>query len=157
MKARGVALPWGIAMGVCIGLGLAVGRVMPYGGSFQIIRGLELTAGVVLVVAGLATWLWSLSLVLPAFTRQELVTVGPYAWSRNPAYAAWVFLVVPGYALIRDSWPILLMTVPIYAVTSMLVRKEESFLANAFGDSWHAYYKTTPRLIPRPPARRRGV
>jgi hypothetical protein len=58
-----------------------------------------------------------------------------------------VLLVVPGYALIRDGWPILLMTIPIRAIMLMFVCMEGVLPSETFGDRWHVYDQATPRRI----------
>jgi protein-S-isoprenylcysteine O-methyltransferase Ste14 len=77
-----------------------------------------------------------------------LVTTGPYARVRHPLYAVWIFLLVPGAALLVGSW--LLLSVPpvMYVAARVFLPSEEAGLENRHGDVFREYRCHTGRLLP---------
>jgi protein-S-isoprenylcysteine O-methyltransferase Ste14 len=65
--------------------------------------------GVVLLSSGLVYWVWCVvwfskgrGTPVPFNPPRDLVTVGPYAWSRNPEYKRRVPMFIPKGALQKD-------------------------------------------------------
>jgi protein-S-isoprenylcysteine O-methyltransferase Ste14 len=76
----------------------------------------------------------------------NLVTVGPYAWSRHPMYVGWSMLHL-GCALVLRS-PGLLLTWPLSAgLIHREVIREERELAGGFGDAFDRYARAVPRYV----------
>lgn len=68
-----------------------------------------------------------------------LVTTGVFRFSRNPVYFAMMLLCV-GIALIENSMAMFLASLPAGSVLCLLViRREESYLEQKFGDRYLAY------------------
>ncbi len=80
----------------------------------------------------------------------ELVTSGPYRYSRNPMVAGG-FLVLVGEAGIFQS-PSLAVIALLYAVilSVYIVFFEEPVLKERFGARYEKYIHTVPRLLPNP-------
>ncbi len=78
----------------------------------------------------------------------QLVTGGPYRWSRNPQYVAYTLFPV-GYALTGIAvmaW----VGVALYLVlVHLTVLIEEEHLERQFGEAYRAYKRTTPRYLLR--------
>ena len=104
--------------------------------------------GIVLIVIGLVIYFVSYFVVNKAFDKGELVTTGIFRCCRHPLYASWVIFTVPGIILIVNSW--LGLTVPLfmYFVLLKLVRKEEDFLIEKFGDEYRKYQSDVPAIWP---------
>lgn len=82
----------------------------------------------------------------------ELVTWGPFAWSRNPLYNG-NYLIWMGFVVISGVWWFLpVATVLFFTEYTFIVAYEEADLERAFGAPYTAYKGRTPRWIPRPPA-----
>jgi protein-S-isoprenylcysteine O-methyltransferase Ste14 len=79
----------------------------------------------------------------------QLVSSGPYRYSRNPMYVG-VLLILAGWATLYAS-----ATLTVYAAGVALAfqlrvtRAEEPALARAFGDAWRDYRTGVPRWIGR--------
>jgi protein-S-isoprenylcysteine O-methyltransferase Ste14 len=85
---------------------------------------------------------------------QRLVTYGIFAWVRNPLYVG-NFLIWTGFTIISGVFWFLPIAIVIFAIEySLIVRYEEGVLESIFGAEYLAYKQTTPRWIPRPPAKR---
>lgn len=78
---------------------------------------------------------------------EELVTSGPYRYSRNPMYVG-VLLILAGWAVTAWSLPMLVyMLVAAAAFHVRIVRAEEPWLAAEFGSAWREYSSTTRRWL----------
>ena len=88
--------------------------------------------------------------LLAALKTTRLATTGGYALSRHPLYAAWIEFIIPGLAILFRAWPILLISVVLYAVCKKLVVKEERLCEELFGEEYRKYSATVPRILLNP-------
>lgn len=94
------------------------------------------------------TW-WSIWALAHGVKKDALVTTGPYALTRNPMYAAIIFILNPALGILFRSWLLILAIVPIYFSWRICVRGEENGeLKEKFGEKYLAYMKATPRFWP---------
>ena len=77
---------------------------------------------------------------------EQLVTSGPYGFSRNPMYVAWTGLYVGLAVLFRSFW-VLLLTPLVAIAVHITVRREEAELAQSFGESYRSYQERVPRYV----------
>lgn len=79
----------------------------------------------------------------------KLVTYGPFSVCRNPLYA-FSLVGITGIALISNHL-VLIFTIPlvIFLVYLSLIKREEGFLRQEFGNAFDAYCARVPRLIPK--------
>lgn len=136
-----------------VGMGLTGATMGSLGG----VRGSGILnlAGFVLCLAGLGLRYWARRTLGRFFTigvvRQEghtVVETGPYGRVRHPAYLGFVLYYL-GFPIIVGSWGgLLLLSLPSLVVFLMLVRIEDSRLADALGPEYRAYQSRTHRLIP---------
>lgn len=97
------------------------------------------------------TWwsIWALSGGYKNNNLPELVVKGPYALTRNPMYAAIIFILNPALGILFRSWLLILAVIPIYFFWRKCVKEEEQgSLMVKFGESHLAYLKNTPRFFP---------
>jgi protein-S-isoprenylcysteine O-methyltransferase Ste14 len=82
----------------------------------------------------------------------RLVTGGPFAWSRHPLYASFIYLFIPAMACLSRSWLVLALAPVVYLVARREVRDEDATLANLFGDDYATYRERTHAflLLPHP-------
>lgn len=88
--------------------------------------------------------------VLDLRAAHTLVAVGPYRFVRHPMYTSG-FLLFGGMGL--TSLNPALAGPPLLALAVLVLLRlpdEEAMMAERFGDAWHAYARTTGRLLPRP-------
>ncbi len=88
----------------------------------------------------------------PVMPPDQLVTAGPYAWTRNPI-AGSHFLAVLGVALIVGSSAAVAITFLLGIPANLVIRHEEQALASRFGEAYRTYHASVPRWIPRIPKR----
>lgn len=109
--------------------------------------------GAVLVFLGIALAFWARyhlgrnwGMPLSEKEGAQLVTTGPYAYIRNPIYAA-VLLALIGSALVFGMlWLLVIVLYGGYFIYSVF--GEEKIMARLFPDQYPAYKARTKRLIP---------
>jgi protein-S-isoprenylcysteine O-methyltransferase Ste14 len=85
---------------------------------------------------------------------QRLVTYGIFGWVRNPLYVG-NFLIWMGFVVISGvPWLVPLAIVVFALEYYFIVAYEEGVLESIFGPEYLGYKKSTPRWVPRMPARR---
>jgi protein-S-isoprenylcysteine O-methyltransferase Ste14 len=150
----GVAFPptmiFVIALGV--GLGLEDWRALPLVPDGW--DGVRRAAGFVLLGAGIAGFAWGMWTLFRASTgimlerpASSLVAAGPYRWSRNPQYVAFVAGFLGIALLVNSAWLVLLLPVVIALLTAIVIRREERYLRAEFGEAYADYCRRVSRWI----------
>lgn len=107
-----------------------------------------------LVVAGLVLDGWAGGLfrrhrtaVEPWKPASALLLEGPYRFSRNPIYLGFA-VAYAGFAVGMDSPVALVLLAPcLVLVDRFVIRREETYLAARFGESYSAYRRSVRRWI----------
>lgn len=105
------------------------------GGSSNILQ----TISIIILIAGITNWIWSVVLILTKIPRKELITSGPYALIKHPLYIGMAFLVLPWFGFIFNSWLGLLIGIVLYIGSRIYSPAEEEILSKTFGPSWDDY------------------
>ena len=79
---------------------------------------------------------------------KELIVTGIYRFVRNPLYIAGV-LVLSGEAILFQSVGIFIYCLVMFVSFNVIVRMEETLLAEKFDARYEQYCKSVPRWIPR--------
>lgn len=114
-----------------------------------------LVAGGALTILGLALRSWSNGYAGTGTRRvdeskpEELVTLGPFKYVRNPIYignqiALAGLLLLDGY-----GWSTMLWVVPTFLFYCLVVTYEEDLLKRQFNQQYDWYMQQTPRWFPR--------
>ena len=106
-----------------------------------------LVAGLALSFSGIATFLRAGTAVIPHHPASRLVTDGPYRFTRNPMYLGLTLAYLGGVVLVDSVWPLLLLPFVLFALTVAVIRREERYLAAAFGDAYAAYRRRVRRWL----------
>ena len=153
----GVHFPPPLLYVVPFALGLLLDRwhhlaIVPPASVAQI-RTLEI-AGVVLVLvwvllagAAFGRFLRARTTILPFRPTAALVTGGPYRFTRNPMYVSLAALYAGGALLLNALWPLLILPFVLVLVDRMVIRKEERYLAHAFGMEYASYRSRVRRWL----------
>ena len=110
--------------------------------------------GVMVILGGEAIRIWAVG-YSGGTTRSKkliadkLVMEGPYSLIRNPLYAG-NFLIALGFSLLANA-AVLVPLVIIYFIIEYypIVRREEYFLLEKFGESYSQYLADVPRFFPK--------
>ncbi|WP_407709098.1 methyltransferase family protein [Arthrobacter nitrophenolicus] len=147
-------LPLPVVAAIAADLLLAKVRPLPLPGP----RALHRAAGAALVMAGVGLNAWALAerrrrspgpfaLERP----EELVTTGPYAFTRHPMYVGWWLIELGAGTLAGSSWVLVTMPAELL-VEHPVVLDEEATLARLFGDTYREYAGNVPRYLGLPRA-----
>ena len=106
------------------------------------------TLGIVMIIICVLGRLYS-SAFIGGFKNDTLVTSGIYSMLRNPLYF-FTLTGITGIALLSRI-PIIMIGLPLFFLWLYLrlIKREEKFLANEFGDDYQTYKKNTYALIPK--------
>jgi hypothetical protein len=77
----------------------------------------------------------------------QVVAAGPYRYLRNPLYLG-TFIHALGLALLMPPSGAIFTIIAVGIIELRLIGGEESFLTTKLGESYAAYCKQVPRLIP---------
>jgi len=111
-------------------------------------------AGYLLVLSGIGLSFNAVSHIVKAHTTldphgsvTEVVTSGPYRFSRNPIYLGFVCMLI-GFPLIFHSyWGLILSPVLIVSLYRLVIRHEEAYLERKFGDVYNSYRSRVRRWL----------
>ncbi|MFQ5911884.1 MAG: methyltransferase family protein [Nitrospinota bacterium] len=104
--------------------------------------------GIVLALAAFSFWMSSTYYMRHAFHTKELITDGPFKYSRHPMYLGAYFTMI-GIGVLFFSWlwfAILLVFIPIWCLNCRL---EEKQMTEIWGDKYLDYKKKTGMFLPR--------
>jgi protein-S-isoprenylcysteine O-methyltransferase Ste14 len=109
--------------------------------------------GVFFCLVGLLLLLWSLVSFGQSFRvgidtdhPDELITTGVFAFSRNPIYGAFAFVLL-GQFLIFSNWILLIYTFSAVWLFHRQVLREEEFLKGHYGAEYSEYCKHVRRYL----------
>ncbi len=127
-------------------LGVTLHAVRPWH-AFDHPRLFRLVGGAVLG-AGLLLVRWAVRTVGSTDVENPdgIVTDGPYAYSRNPMYVAWLGIYTGLSLVLNAVWLFLLLPV-VMGWTHLVVRQEERSLERDFGDGYRTYTRTVRRYL----------
>jgi protein-S-isoprenylcysteine O-methyltransferase Ste14 len=108
-----------------------------------------LLVGVGLFLSGwtLFTFLRRRTTVNPYKAASELVTDGPFRYSRNPIYLGDWFILGGVALLLRTWWPLLFAPLIWTMLRYGVIRHEEAHLESKFGDAYRDYKTRVNRWL----------
>lgn len=114
------------------------------------------TAGVVIILCGMLVRAITIGLVYivrggrnRTIYADRLVTEGIYSICRNPMYLGNILLLL-GFGLFANSLWFMVIFFPLFVLFYVaIIKAEEAFLLNKFGNEFNTYRKSVSALIPR--------
>lgn len=106
-----------------------------------------LLLGIVVVMWGLVTFVRARTAIIPHYPATRIVSHGPYRFTRNPMYLGMTLAYVGLAMVLNWAWPLLLLPLVLWSLTSLVIRREERYLGHAFGDEYLAYKRRVRRWI----------
>jgi protein-S-isoprenylcysteine O-methyltransferase Ste14 len=88
---------------------------------------------------------WSQAVTLKK--DHELITSGPYSLVRHPIYTG-LLLAIVGCAVARGEWRGVLAVVLVFFALWQKLKLEEKWMRAQFGESYQAYSRRVPALLP---------
>lgn len=106
--------------------------------------------GIVLIAFGIIFWLLAVlnSKIDNNIKSNKLVTTGIYGLVRHPIYAAFLYAVT-GLTFISNNLFLLILPVIYWLIlTVVMVKTEEKWLYDKFGESYAVYSRKVSRFVP---------
>lgn len=107
-----------------------------------------------LIGAGLLGFAWALSAIWghrttvnPYKAASNLVTGGPFSYSRNPIYVSDWFVYLGVTLLLGTVWPLLFAPLVWMVMRHGVIAHEEAHLVAKFGDEYRAYLGRVRRWL----------
>jgi protein-S-isoprenylcysteine O-methyltransferase Ste14 len=113
-------------------------------------RGVAFAIGIELIALGILFWLSAAIGLIAAFKANRIAVHGAYGLCRHPIFSWWIFSVLPGLALLVNSWAFIVVVVVLYIVVIPAARREEVDMMARFGDGYRSYRDKTRMLWPIP-------
>lgn len=111
-------------------------------------------AGAALLLGGVTLAAWSQGLfraarttTVPFETSSQLITRGPYRFSRNPMYISLTMIYLGEAGILAQVWPLLLLPLTVAYVHRIVIPVEEARLREVFGDAYEQYCARVRRWI----------
>ena len=110
--------------------------------------------GVALMIAGAVVGFWGMITfaraktgILPGVPANQIVSHGPYRYTRNPMYTGMATAYL-GIAFVMNSWwAVILFPIVIFMIHKFVIQPEESYLTAAFPIEYPEYRKRVRRWI----------
>lgn len=110
--------------------------------------------GYILVLVGLGLTISAASGFMRARTTLDphgsvsnLVTSGPYRFSRNPIYLGFLCLLIGFPLIFRMYWGLILSPLLIVLMNILVIRQEEAYLEKKFGEAYTGYKSRVRRWL----------
>jgi protein-S-isoprenylcysteine O-methyltransferase Ste14 len=132
----GLESPWPIHLGAGASPNLTLG-----------LGGAAFAVGAVIAGWGLLTFRRARTTTVPGKASTQLVTWGPYRFSRNPMYVGLVVAYLGEAAILRQVWPALLLPLVVSYVNWVVIPVEQSKLREVFGEQYARYQERIRRWI----------
>ncbi len=85
--------------------------------------------------------------IIPHGSARTLVTAGPYRLTRNPMYLALTIAYLGGTLVAAAMWPLALLALPLWVLSTRVIPFEEAKLTQIFGDEYRRYQQRVRRWI----------
>ena len=110
-------------------------------------RPLFITGFIVLAVA-IICYILTVRSLLQGLKANKLMTTGAFRVCQNPLYAVMILLIIPGLALVLNSWIVLTTSILAYFIFKMSIHTEYEEMERVFGQEYLDYRKRTPEFFP---------
>ncbi|MEV8467055.1 isoprenylcysteine carboxylmethyltransferase family protein [Fluviibacterium sp. DFM31] len=84
---------------------------------------------------------------LPGTATTQLVTTGPFAWSRNPNYLGAALAGIGGALALDSAWLVAATLLACAILEVWMIRPEERYLAERFAEEYQDYRRRTRRWL----------
>ncbi|MGC1214918.1 MAG: isoprenylcysteine carboxylmethyltransferase family protein [Micromonospora sp.] len=149
--ARVIYLPPPLYYGAGFAAGILLDRLapLPMGGRpvTALVGVVVGVLGLVLNFAGVGGVIRHRTTIVPHRPVAALITTGAYRWSRNPMYTGLAITYLGGALLVGSWWPVVLWPLVVLAVAWLVIRPEERYLGERFGQAYAAYRARVRRWL----------
>jgi len=105
------------------------------------------TVGALIAGWGLLTFRKARTTTVPGRASAQLVTWGPYRFSRNPMYVGLAIAYCGEAAIQRQLWPVILLPITLAYVNWVVIPLEQRKLTDVFGEEYARYQRRVRRWL----------
>ena len=146
-----IPFPPAIYPALAIGAGYFLQRFIPLPQpahtSFIITGSVFFVVGIVLIGWSLSTLRKFETTALPHQPAKFLVSSGPYRFSRNPIYLAFLLLTLASAVATGNLWTLLALPIGMVLLSIYAIRPEEIHLQKTFGEDYKDYAHRVRRWL----------
>jgi protein-S-isoprenylcysteine O-methyltransferase Ste14 len=106
-----------------------------------------LCTGAALAGWGLVTFWRARTTTVPGRLSSQLVTWGPYRFTRNPMYVGLTTFYLGQAGILRQLWPVILLPLVLGYLNWVVIPVEEQKLLEVFGETYEQYRKRVRRWV----------
>jgi protein-S-isoprenylcysteine O-methyltransferase Ste14 len=135
-------------------IGVALEAPMPIGTMRSVNPNSALLAGAMVFLVGAIIAGWGLltfrrarTTTVPGRTSAQLVTWGPYRFTRNPMYVGLAIAYLGEAIILRQIWPLVLLPLTLAYVNWVVIPLEQRKLTEVFGEEYTRYQTRVRRWI----------
>lgn len=136
------------------GIGWLIEQILPISIVSGNLKSVEAVIGWILVVTGLMIMITGLykfkkahTKITPNLRATQLITTGPYRFSRNPLYTGWAVTYIGVILVMNILWCFFTLAVVLVIFNKVIIPREEEYLRNEFGESYLLYCKQVRRWL----------
>jgi protein-S-isoprenylcysteine O-methyltransferase Ste14 len=145
-----IPVPWVFVLTYLLGVGLESARPPTVRTKAPLVG----VAGGALFAIGAAIAAWSLLIfhkarttTVPGKPSSQLVTWGPYRFSRNPMYVGLVVAYLGEAGILKQVWPVALLPLTVAYINWIVVPVEEARLTEGFREAYEQYRARVRRWL----------
>jgi protein-S-isoprenylcysteine O-methyltransferase Ste14 len=147
-----VRIPPPLVYLAAVGLAVLLGWLWPrdpwFGGWLRWVLGaMSVASGLALIVTAMGRFKATGQDPKPWLPSPEMITTGPYQFTRNPMYLGLTMLVIGIGHLIGNGWFSITAVIALLVVQQLAVVHEEAYLEHKFGDAYREYKKRVRRWV----------
>ncbi len=116
-------------------LNILIPSVFSVGGPSIVLK----VISIIVLIPGVAIWIWSVVLILTKVPQKELIRSGPYSFVKHPLYTGVAVLVLPWIGFLLNTWLGVLIGMILYIGSRLFSPEEEEILSKAYGAAWDEY------------------
>ena len=145
MRWKNVPIPETIVIPLALGIGLEVifsSHLFP-------LNSLWVALSAALFLFGICMIAWAVLVVgkHDLTTPDELITSGPYTFSRNPMYVGWMSINFSVLCFTQSLWLAVLCPISMLLTHFLAVIPEEVALSDRFEEGYRNYYQSVRRYL----------
>lgn len=132
---------------------LWLNNAVPLGIGGPDLETLRVAAGVAGLAGGAALFWWGMGTfagrtgIMLQRPARQLVTFGPYQFSRNPMYVGFVAMYFGLSLLANTVWPLVLLPAVVGLLVWIVISREERYMRATFGAEYDAYCRRVRRWL----------
>jgi len=146
-----IPVPWVFVLTYIIGAGLE--HALPLRAGNRRLPAVSVAGGVLFGIGanvagwGLLTFRRARTTTVPGKAASQLVSWGPYRFSRNPMYVGLIIAYLGEAGILRQVWPMILLPLTVAYVNWIVIPLEESKLREVFNEEYDRYRKRVRRWL----------